>query len=132
MVLVDTSVWVDLFRNRRTESVGRLRTMLDDRRPFAITPVIAQEILQGAADEREYALLDEYLTSQTMLLPQHAVDSHRNAARIYFDCRRRGFTPPSTIDCLIAQIAMEHGVPLLHDDRDYERIAKVVPTLEFA
>lgn len=132
MVLVDTSVWVDLFRNRRTESVGRLRTMLDDRRPFAITPVIAQEILQGAADEREYALLDEYLTSQTMLLPSHPVDSHRHAARIYFDCRRRRFTPPSTIDCLIAQIAMEHGVPLLHDDRDYERIAKVVPTLEFA
>jgi hypothetical protein len=132
MVLVDTSVWVDLFRNRRTESARRLRGILDDGRPFAITPMIAQEILQGAADEREYALLDGYLTSQTMLLPLHPVDSHRHAARIYFDCRRRGFTPRSTVDCLIAQVALEHAVPLLHDDRDYERIARIAPNLEFA
>ncbi len=28
-----------------------------------------------------------------------------------------------TLDCVIAQIAIEHGVPLLHDDRDYDAIA---------
>ena len=132
MVLVDTSVWVALFRSRRTEAASRLRRMLDDERPFAIMPVIMQELMQGAADERDFALLDQYLTGQTMLLPFHPVDSHRRAARIYFDCRRRGFTPRSTIDCLIAQVAVEHGVPLLHNDRDYERIAQVVPDLEFA
>jgi predicted nucleic acid-binding protein len=132
MVLVDTSVWIDLFRNRHTECAARLRTLLDEQRPFALTPVVAQEVLQGAADEHEFALLDDYLTSQTMLLPQHPLDTHRTAARLYFDCRRRGFTPRSTLDCLIAQIAIEHAVPLLHDDRDFERIRKVAPDLEFA
>ena len=101
-------------------------------RSSPLTPVIAQEVLQGAADEREFALLDEYLTSQTMLLPRDPIGTHRDAARLYFDCRRRGFTPLSTVDCLIAQIALEHAVPLLHDDRDFERIAKVAPHLEFA
>ena len=132
MVLVDTSVWVDLFRNRRTDGSDRLRAMLDEKRPFALTPVIVQEILQGAADEREFAVLDEYLTSQSMLLPTHPMDTYRHAARLYFDCRRRGLTPRSTVDCLIAQIALEHGVALLHDDHDYERIAKVATNLEFA
>ena len=132
MVLVDTSVWVDFFRRRRTDHVLRLRAMLDENRPFALSPIIAEEILQGAADEREFTLLDEYLMSQTMLFPLHPVDTHRSAARLYFDCRRLGFTPRSTIDCLIAQIALEHGVPLLHDDRAFERIARVAPNLEFA
>ena len=132
MVLVDTSVWVDLFRDRRTGPALRFRAMLDEQRPFAIAPVIVQEILQGAADAREFVLLDEYLASQTMLLPHHPLDSHRNAARLYFDCRRRGFTPRSTVDCLIAQVALEHSAALLHNDRDFERIAKVAPNLEFA
>ena len=132
MVLVDTSVWVDLFRNRKTRGSARLRAMLDEKRPFALTPLIVQEILQGAADEHQFAVLDEYLASQSMLEPRHPVDTHRQAARLYFDCRRRGFTPHSTIDCLIAQIALEHDVPLLHADRDFERIAKVAPNLEFA
>jgi predicted nucleic acid-binding protein len=97
-----------------------------------VTPVILQEILQGAADEREFSLLDEYFSSQSMLLPQDPLDTHRRAARLYFDCRHRGFTPRSTVDCLIAQIALDHGVALLHDDRDFEQIARVAPTLEFA
>ena len=132
MVLVETSAWVDLFRNRRTECAARLRALLDEQRPFALTPVIAQELIQGAADEGEFALLDDYLIGQTMLLPQHPLDTHRSAARLYFDCLRHGFTPRSTVDCLIAQIAIEHAVPLLHDDRDFARSAKVAPHLEFA
>jgi predicted nucleic acid-binding protein len=132
MILVDTSVWVDLFRERRTKSAVRLRGLLDEQRRLAVTPVILQEILQGAADEREFSLLDEYFSSQSMLLLQDPLDTHRRAARLYFDCRHRGFTPRSTVDCLIAQIALDHGVALLHDDRDFEQIARVAPTLEFA
>jgi predicted nucleic acid-binding protein len=48
-----------------------------------------------------------------------------DAARIYYDCRRRGLTVRSTLDCVVAQIAIEHGVPLLHDDRDYTAISRV-------
>lgn len=129
MVLVDTSVWIDLFRNRSGPSVARLRRILDDAEPFALMPVIVQEILQGAADEREYSLLHEYLTSQRLVEPADALIAHCNAARLLFDCRRRGFTPRSAIDCLIAQVAIEHRLYLLHNDRDFERIAAVTPQL---
>ena len=52
------------------------------------------------------------------------------AARLYFDCRRAGVTLRSSVDCTIAQIALEHGAALLHNDRDFERIAKIVPQLK--
>jgi predicted nucleic acid-binding protein len=52
---------------------------------------------------------------------------HHQAARIYFDCRRRGLTVRSTIDCFIAQLALEHRLALLHDDRGYAAIARVRP-----
>jgi hypothetical protein len=60
-----------------------------------------------------------------ILAPRDPLATHVAAARIYYDCRRRGLTVRSTLDCVIAQIAIEHGVPLLHDDRDYDAIAHV-------
>lgn len=130
MVLVDTSVWIGLFRRRETASTTRLRRILEEQGPIAVTPVIVQEILQGAADEQEFVLLDRYFSTQRQLLCENVLRTHRAAARLYFDCRRQGFTPRSTIDCLIAQIAVEHGVALLHDDRDFEHIAKAAPRLK--
>jgi predicted nucleic acid-binding protein len=132
MVLVDTSVWIDLFRERRSTPAARLRRILDDGSDFAVAHVIVQELLQGAANQREFALLYEYFTTQRVLASEDALNAHCRAARLYFNCRRRGFTPRSTIDCLIAQIAVEHRVPLLHNDQDFERIAKVAPQLKLA
>ena len=132
MILVDTSVWIDWFRKRAAPSTARLQMLLDEGRGFGVTPVIVQEILQGAADGREFALLDQYFSTQAMLMPDDSLRTHCRAARLYFDCRRRGFTPRSTIDCLIAQIAVEHAARLLHDDHDFERISKVAPQLKFA
>ena len=53
--------------------------------------------------------------------------AHRQAARIYFECRRRGVTVRSTIDCLIAQLVIDHAGILLHEDDDFERIREVRP-----
>jgi len=41
--------------------------------------------------------------------------------------QRASITVRSTIDCLIAQVCVEHDATLLHNDRDFERIASVVP-----
>ena len=86
-----------------------------------------QEVLQGAKDEREWTLLSEYLESQDLLVPSDAVSTHREAARIYYDCRRKGLTIRSSADCSIAQLVMEHDGVLLHDDDDFDRIQKVRP-----
>ena len=56
--------------------------------------------------------------------------SHREAAHIYFSCRRKGITIRSTIDCLIAQISIEHDLILLHNDKDFTHMAAVIPQLK--
>ena len=91
MILIDTSVWIDLFRYRKTRPTNRLRMLLDEGGGFGVTPIIVQEILQGAADQREFTLLNDYFSTQRMLMPDDALQTHCAAARLYFDCRRRRY-----------------------------------------
>ena len=126
MILVDTSVLIDLFKGRENEVTRRLRSLLQQQVPFGITSVIYQEILQGAKTEKEYAILKEYLSSQRFFHPRDPIESYAQAAHIYFACRRKGITVRSTIDCLIAQIALEHDLFLLHNDSDFIAMAPVI------
>ncbi len=125
MVLVDTSVFVNYFKGKKTAATVRLESLLDS--GCVITSVIYQELLQGAKDKREFSLLQAYLSTQTFCHPLDSILSYEKAAQIYFDCRKKGLTVRSKIDCLIAQLAIEHELSLLHDDEDFTKIAKVVP-----
>jgi predicted nucleic acid-binding protein len=124
VILVDTSVWIEILRDR----VGRRRAAFDaalDGDDAVLSRFHQLELLQGARDEREWSLLREYLDVQDYL--ECAPTSWADAARIFFDLRRRGKTVRSPIDCCIAQIAIDHEVLLLHRDRDFEVIAEVRP-----
>ena len=129
MYLVDTSVWIDYFNERHNPSVHRLEVILDENIPFGITPAIYQEILQGTSTEKDLFHLEAYFKSQTFYYPRDAIGSYTQAAWIYFSCRRKGLTIRSTIDCLIAQICIEHKLILLHNDRDFKAIATHFPEL---
>lgn len=125
MILVDTSVLIDFLQGGTSPGVQHLAKALDDGTPIALTPIVIQEVLQGARDRGQWRRLQAYLGSQELLLPAHPVESHVAAARIYFDCRRKGLTVRSSIDCLIAQIALENDAVLLHAERDFDVIARV-------
>lgn len=129
MILVDSSVWIDLLRRRTTPQTGRLRQLLADNQA-AITSVIYQEILQGGSSQENFATLRDYFGTQTFLLPLDPLTTYEAAAALYYHCRRQGVTPRSPHDCLIAQIAIEHKVPLLHNDQDYVQLARLVPELQ--
>jgi predicted nucleic acid-binding protein len=92
-----------------------------------VTPVVVQEILQGARDESQWRRLRSYLTSLLTVDVRHPVNSYVDAARICFDCRRKALTVRSSVDCLVAQVALDHRLTLLHSDRDFDAIAKVRP-----
>jgi predicted nucleic acid-binding protein len=129
MILVDTSVWIDYFRNRENIAVNLLVKILDSCQPFAITGVIYQELLQDAANDKESKLLGDYLVKQHFLHPINPLQTQREAARLFYLCRRQGITPRSAMDCLIAQTAIEFNVPLLHNDKDYSNLVQVAPNL---
>jgi predicted nucleic acid-binding protein len=127
MIAVDTSVLIDFLRGETTLGAERLAELEADEVPFFIPLVCYQEVLQGARTEREWKLLAEYLETQRLLVPQDPLSLHREAARIFFDGRRRGVTVRSTVDCLIAAQALQAKATLLHNDDDFERIAALRP-----
>jgi predicted nucleic acid-binding protein len=45
------------------------------------------------------------------------------AARLYRQARSAGHTVRSTADCLIAAPCVRSGVPILHSDADFDRLA---------
>jgi hypothetical protein len=127
MILVDTSVLIDFFKGMKSDPVEKLEWVLQKGIPFGINSFIFQEVLQGAASEKEYSLLDSYLRTQRFYHLMDAIESCAGAARIYMNCRKKGITVRSTIDCLIAETALEHDLPLLHNDSDFTAIAQTVP-----
>ena len=127
MIVVDSSALIDFLKGLKTPVTERLRQLEIEQTPFALPAVCYQEVLQGARDEREWRLLTESLDAQKILMPRDPWSTHRDAARIYYDCRRKGLTIRSSIDCFIAQLVLEEDAVLLHDDGDFERIREVRP-----
>ena len=127
MTLVDTTVWVDWLRGKKTRATTLLDALLDEGEVL-LAPVILQEILQGARSPSALETLRKHFTGLPVLAP--SLDVHLAAGTLYARCRWQGITPRSPHDCLIAQHALEAGVPLLQADRDFTRLAQVEPALQ--
>ena len=128
MILVDSTVWIDLLRNCETVPVSRLRKLLDAGEA-TVAPVIVQELLQGAADAAGFAKLYAYFTAIPLSGAENSLELHVSAGRLYARARWQGLTPRSPRRCLIAVTAVRTRLPLLHDDRDFEHLALVEPKL---
>ena len=124
MILVDTSVWVEVLRDKTGRMVKVFRERAGDE-IIAFSRFTQLELLQGAKNEQEWQRLDTYLSTQYYL--EATEDTWRDAARIYFELRKNGITINSPIDCCIAQLAIETQVLLLHRDKDFEKIARIRP-----
>ncbi len=117
MILVDTSIWIGWIRQRIDFGAVSIRQMV-------ICPPILQEILQGIDDTPVLASFRETLMLVPRLDDPVPIDAFLEAAEIYRDGRRRGITIRSSVDCLIAAIAIRHGATIFHQDRDFEQIAR--------
>lgn len=124
MIIVDTSVWVEVLRDKKGKGVKLFRERIGDEN-CVFTRFTQLELLQGAKNELEWRQLDDYLSTQYYL--ETTENTWREAARIYFELRRKGITISSPVDCCIAQIAIEVQALLLHRDRDFEKIARIRP-----
>ena len=130
MYLVDTSVWIDYLRGDATRPVDALEVLLAGDEIVGTAPIIVQEVLQGADTGERFEKWRLYFGFLMCYPPVDLLGSHIEAARLYQACRRAGKTPRSSNDCLIARIAIEHGLVLLHDDRDFDAIGAVARSLK--
>lgn len=122
MVIVDTSVWIDFFRGKDTAEVGVLDQFLTAGEDICICGIILTEILQGIREDSDYS---RTLTRfDTFLFLDMNRRTFVKAAQIYRALRHRGITISKIVDCMIAAVAIEHKMPLLHNDRDFDPIEK--------
>jgi predicted nucleic acid-binding protein len=131
MVLVDTSVLIGYFRGFNGAPYRKMKYLVDNNMPYGICGYVYQELLQGAASRNELELLKKYLDPLPFYSLKHGKLSYENVARLFFDGRKKGITIRNSIDLIIAEIAMENDLYLLHDDRDYVKIAEINKNLKF-
>lgn len=121
MVLVDTSVWIEVFR---TPAGIVLEDVVAFDDVVTCLPVI-QEVLQGFADERAFAVARDSMLALPVVESPLGAPVFDEAVRLYRQARRAGHTVRSGVDCLIAACAVRHGLTVLHVDRDFESLARV-------
>jgi predicted nucleic acid-binding protein len=117
VILVDSSVWIDLLNNVVTDPVRRLRELIPTT-PLLIGDLILCEVLQGFRTEAQASLVERSLRrfeAVSLIDPELAVKTAAN----YRFLRRRGITIRKTIDLIIGTYCIESGHALLHSDRDF-------------
>ncbi len=119
MILVDTSVWIELLARRRGT------TLSEEDLPRLVTcgPIV-QEVTQGLRPGLESDAFRQAFLAVPVLSDPIPLELFLSAADIYRQGRRKGLTIRSSMDCLIAAIAIENAVPVWHRDRDFAAIAR--------
>ena len=122
--LGDTTAWIAL-RRGRPAAVASVRRLLR-RGTLAVCDPVALELLRGARNVREL----DALRAGLALLPACAVvpstwtraQDVLEGLAVHRGGRHRGVPP---MDLLIAAVAEEHALPVMHDDAHFDLIAEV-------
>lgn len=122
MILADTSVWIEFLSDPGWMAAAE--RSLDE---IVTCGPVVQEVLQGFAESARYPVFRERLLAFPCLGAPTELHLYLKAADLYREGRRRGYTIRSAVDCLIAAIAIENGVPVWHRDRDFTAIARYSP-----
>ncbi|MFA4840136.1 MAG: PIN domain nuclease [Agrococcus sp.] len=124
-MLVDTSAWIEYLRATGSATNVAVRDRIRTDARLVICDPVVMEVLAGGRSE-EHVVELRGLLARAELVPTMPTDWD-DAARIYRAGRRQGVTIRKLMDCLIAAIALRRGEPVLHDDADFDAIARVVP-----
>lgn len=125
-LLVDTSVWSLAFRRDAPPSipeVAELARALEAGKDVYVTGLILQELLQGFTKPKAHRQIVDHFKALPLLVADR--DDHIQAAELRNKCRRKGIQT-GTIDALLAQLCIRHGLTILTTDQDFQNIAKVV------
>ncbi|SOE20319.1 hypothetical protein SAMN06298216_0811 [Spirosomataceae bacterium TFI 002] len=122
MIIFDTSIWIDALKGKNTAEVQLLikKTLNGE---VVLTPIIIQEILQGKRFDDQFEKVKRNLTGFNILKSdplKRAIES----ASLFRELRKKGFTIRKPNDCSIAYEAIKHNLPIVHNDSDFDLIAK--------
>ncbi len=119
MILVDSSVWIDYFKDVVSPETAKLDSLLGAEVVVSGDLIVA-EVLQGVGSEREFDLVRQMMTSNMLVVSLVGEDIAIQAARNYRYLRAQGVTIRKTIDTVIATYCIENRASLLFSDRDFK------------
>jgi predicted nucleic acid-binding protein len=123
VVLVDTSVWIEVFRTR---SRVNLEQIVEFDEIVTCLPVL-QEVLQGFRNERTFQTARDAMHALPIVESPLGLSVFDEAVALYRSARRMGLTIRSGMDCLIAACALKNDLTVLHHDRDFDLLSRVSP-----
>ncbi len=123
MLLVDTSLWVEVFRRPSRFDLSAVAPIEEI---VTCLPVI-QEVLQGFRDEPAFRTAREAMLAFPIVESPLRLDLFLDAVGLYRSARRAGLTVRSGVDCVIAACAIRHDLTVIHRDRDFPALASVSP-----
>lgn len=126
MLLVDTSVWIEVYRRGAR---FRLGSSVDFDDVVTCLPIV-QEVLQGFRDETAFRLAREAMHALPIVESPLRAIVFDEAVDLYRRARQHGRSVRSSVDCLIAACALRHDLTVLHRDRDYAALATISPLRE--
>lgn len=124
MLVADTSVWIEFFRNADSAHTRILREAIQQNRVI-VPDLILLEILRGISDQRLAEQIERMMLEFDLII-LGGREMARSAAANYRLLRSRGVTPRGSIDLLIATWCIENNVSLLHKDRDFTIMEKEI------
>lgn len=125
MILVDTSAWIEYERATGSPAHQRLHALVADADEVAVTEPVMAEFVMRAREERQELFLRRLLAPYAVL-SFDVLRDFDGAVWVYRRCRKAGVTPRGLLDCMIAAVALRHGLPVLAHDADFARISDVV------
>jgi predicted nucleic acid-binding protein len=128
--LIDSSAWIEFFRASGSPAHRYVKRLADEHYAVATTQPILLELRAGARSTARRGI--EAIVSRALLLSVEVDVDFDEAADLYHAVRAAGHTVRSVMDCLIAAVAIRTEAVLVHQDRDFDRIAAVAGDLRCA
>ena len=126
-LFVDTSVWSVAFRRNQVSAAPQIRVLrdaLEGGETIVVTGLVLQELLQGFSGPKARKDIIDRFAALPLLAPDR--QDHIDAAELRNRCRRAGLQI-GTIDAVIAQLCIRHGLTLLTTDNDFVLAARHGP-----
>lgn len=117
-ILIDTSVWIEYFRNQSPVFVGFVAELVKTRE-VCVPRIVLAELMQGAKSEKELSVIAEFMDAFSII--DQTDQTWINAGRLSHELRRRGKNINLT-DCYIAVIAQENNCAIFTLDRHFKEI----------
>jgi predicted nucleic acid-binding protein len=117
-ILIDTSVWIEYFRNKSDVLSEQVDAILSYDE-VVVPKVVIAELVQGARSEKEISVVEGFVGAFNVV--DHKEGTWERAGKISYGIRKKG-RQANLADCYIAVIARDNQSYILTLDQHFKDI----------